>query len=108
VGIGPSTITMCSTTEGKSVSLRGPSISCPETGAKRKRIRCLTVRRRKKASDSRKLSTKEALPEKEKDWLPKIPIITRVRDFPFASLILEKHPERSSSGKICVPSVKLP
>ena len=46
-------------------------------------------------------------PEKEKDWLPDVPIITRVRGFPFAALILEKHPELSSSGKVCV-SVKLP
>lgn len=62
---------------------------------------------KKQASDSRRLSTKEALPEKEKDWLPNVPIVTRVRDFPFASFILEKHPELSSTGKVCVP-VKQP
>jgi hypothetical protein len=63
---------------------------------------------KKQASDSRRLSTKEALPgQKEKVWLPEVPIITRVQDFPFVSLILEKHPELSSSGKVCVP-VKQP
>jgi hypothetical protein len=59
---------------------------------------------KKQASDGRRLSTKEALPaQKEKVWLPDVPIVTRVRDFPFASFILEKHPELSSSGKVCVP-----
>jgi len=63
---------------------------------------------KKQASNSRRLSTKEALPgQKEKVWLPDVPIITRVQDFPFVSLILQKHPEFSSNSKVCVP-VKQP
>jgi hypothetical protein len=59
---------------------------------------------KKQVSNSRRLSTKEPLHgQKEKVWLPEVPIITRVQDFPFASLILEKHPQLASSGKVCVP-----
>jgi hypothetical protein len=64
---------------------------------------------KKQSSNSRKLSTKEVLPaqQEQKDWLPNVPIIPRLQDFPFAALISGKHLEPASSGKVCVP-VKQP
>lgn len=62
---------------------------------------------KKQSSISRKLSTKEVLTvQKEKDWLPDVPIVTRLSDFPFASLIIGKRVRVSLSEKKCVPLKK--
>jgi hypothetical protein len=75
----------------------------PGDGSENETYLILDGKAKKQASDSRRLSTKEVLPDKEKDWLPNVPIVARLRDFPFASLILEKHSELSSSGRVCIP-----
>ena len=35
------------------------------------------------------------------DWVPPVPIVTRLEDFPFAPLTALKHSEVNSKGKIC-------
>lgn len=55
----------------------------------------------KQASISRELSTgKTAGPEKV--WLPEVPIITQLQNFPFASFIGKGHPEVWSTSKVCI------
>jgi hypothetical protein len=65
----------------------------------------LNGKAKKESSNSRKLSTKEVLPapQEQKNWLPNVPIITRLQDFPFTALITGKHAESASSSKVCVP-----
>jgi len=55
---------------------------------------------REEAKTSRRLSTKEILPS-QKDWLPGVPVVTRVQDFPFFPILADKHPEAWLNGRTC-------
>lgn len=55
---------------------------------------------KEQAKTSRRLSTKEILLS-QKDWLPDIPVVTRVQDFPFFPILGDKHPETWPRGRKC-------
>jgi len=52
----------------------------------------------------RSLTTGKEIANQQHDWLSKLPVITRVRDFPFASLLNIKHEKLVEKGKICTES----
>jgi len=56
----------------------------------------------RRSSSIRSLSTGKNLSDPER-WLPKVAIITRATDFPFAALIAQKYPETFSQSKVCIP-----
>jgi hypothetical protein len=56
----------------------------------------------RQSSSVRSLTTGGSLSDPEQ-WLPKVPVITHAKDFPFAALIVQKYPEAFSHGKVCVP-----
>jgi hypothetical protein len=56
---------------------------------------------KKQGRVTRKLSTGEISPPK-KEWLPDVPMVTHIQDFPFADLAREKLPEVQSKGSVCL------
>ena len=62
---------------------------------------------RKQSSSTERLSTKEVLPSQQdqETWLPNVPVVTRLKDFPFSDLISKKSLDTSSS-KVCIPEKK--
>lgn len=57
---------------------------------------------KKQTHISRKLSTGKTLRAPEEVWLPQVPIVTRLQDFPFAALARDTRPDLWPESRKCI------